>query len=90
VEETERRLRAAGFDEMSVRLVPRVSRHEPDELRRFLTSVVLRAHVDALGPEAGAALVRDVAARLPEGELHWVRLEIVAQRSGRSDVSASV
>jgi trans-aconitate 2-methyltransferase len=80
VEETERRLHAAGFAEAGVRLVPRVSRMEPDELRRFLTSVVLRAHVDALGPEAGAALVRDVAARLPDGELQWVRLEIVARR----------
>ena len=90
VEETERRLRAAGLDELDVRLVPRVSRMEPDEFRRFLTSVVLRAHVDALGPEAGGELVDAVAARLPDGELHWVRLEVVAQRSGRSDVSASV
>jgi trans-aconitate 2-methyltransferase len=81
-EETRRRLAAAGFEaDADVRLVPRVSRMEPDELRRFLTSVVLRAHVDALGPEAGAALVDAVAARLPEGELRWVRLEIVARLS---------
>ena len=78
-EETERRLAAAGFAEAEVRLVPRVSRMEPDELERFLTTVVLRAHVDALGPEAGGALVRDVAARLPDGELDWMRLEIVAR-----------
>jgi trans-aconitate 2-methyltransferase len=77
-QETERRLAAAGFASCDVRLVPRVSRHEPAELERFLTSVVLRAHVAALGAEAGARLVRDVAARLPERELHWVRLEIVA------------
>jgi trans-aconitate 2-methyltransferase len=77
-EETEHRLAAAGFASRDVRLVPRVSRHEPAELERFLTSVVLRAHVAALGPEAGARLVRDVAARLPGGELHWVRLEVVA------------
>ena len=82
VEETERRLAAAGFAEARVRLVPRVSRMEPVDFERFLTSVVLRAHVDALGPEAGGALVRDVAARLPEGELRWVRLEIVARRGG--------
>lgn len=78
-EDTERRLRAAGFAEMDVRLVPRVSRHAPDELERFLTNVVLRTFVAELGPAAGAALVRDVAARLPDGELHWVRLEIVAR-----------
>jgi trans-aconitate 2-methyltransferase len=81
VEETERRLAAAGFAETAVRLVPRVSRHAPEELERFLTSVVLRAHLDALGPEAGARLVRDVAARLPGGELHWMRLEIEARRA---------
>ncbi len=80
VEETERRLRAAGFEELDVRLVPRVSRHEPAELERFLTSVVLRTFVAELGDEAGAALVRDVAARLPDGELRWVRLEVVARR----------
>jgi len=78
-EETERRLAAAGFSSYDVRLVPRVSKHDPQELERFLTSVVLRAHVAALGPEAGAQLVRDVAARLPGGELHWVRLEILAR-----------
>ncbi|HEX7289884.1 MAG TPA: class I SAM-dependent methyltransferase [Conexibacter sp.] len=80
VEETEARLRAAGFATFDVRLVPRVSHHDPDELERFLTSVVLRTFVTELGPEAGARLVRDVAARLPDGALHWVRLEIVARR----------
>lgn len=79
--ETEARLRAAGFDRLDVRLRPRVSRHERAELERFLTSVVLRTHVLELGEEAGAALVRDVADRLPDGELHWVRLEIEARLS---------
>jgi trans-aconitate 2-methyltransferase len=81
-EETERRLAAAGFSSCDVRLVPRVSRHDPEELERFLTSVVLRAHVATLGPAAGAQLVRDVAARLPHGELHWMRLEVVAVAAG--------
>jgi len=79
VDETRVRLRAAGFEVLDVRLVPRVSHHDPGELERFLTSVVLRTFVTELGPEGGAALVRDVAARLPERALHWVRLEIVAQ-----------
>lgn len=82
VEETEARLRAAGFAPLDVRLVPRVSRFEPEEFEPYLTSVALRTYVDELGPEAGAALVREVAARLPERELHWVRLEIVARLSG--------
>jgi trans-aconitate 2-methyltransferase len=95
VAETEARLRAAGFTALDVRLVPRTSRFEPAELERFLTSVVLRTYATELGPEAGAALVRDVAARLPAPEIRWVRLEIearrgeapVSQRRGRGDVS---
>jgi trans-aconitate 2-methyltransferase len=80
VEETQQRLRAAGFAPDDVRLVPRVSRFAADELERFLTSVVLRTYVMELGPDAGGALVREVAARLPQREIHWVRLEIVARR----------
>ena len=84
VEQTRARLRAAGFDMAAtdVRLAPRVSHHSPEELERFLTSVVLRTFVTELGPERGGELVRAVAARLPEGELRWVRLEIVARLGG--------
>ena len=82
VEETEAQLRAAGFDRMDVRLVPRVSHHDPEELERFLTSVVLRTFVTDLGPVDGPALVHEVATRLPERAIHWVRLEIVARLSG--------
>jgi trans-aconitate 2-methyltransferase len=81
VEETQARLRAAGFAPQDVRLVPRVSRFSPDELERFLTSVVLRTYVMELGPDAGGALVREVASRLPQHEIHWVRLEVVARLS---------
>ncbi|MBS1870775.1 MAG: class I SAM-dependent methyltransferase [Actinobacteria bacterium] len=82
VGETEARLRAAGFDRTDVRLVPRTTRFESDEqLERFLTSVVLRTFVTELGDEAGGALVRDVAARLPAREIRWVRLEVVARLS---------
>ena len=83
IEETERRLTAAGFSEVDVRLLPRVTSFATrEQLEAFLTSVVLRLHVEELGPEAGAELVRAVAERMPERELHWVRLEIVARRAG--------
>jgi len=81
VAETEARLRAAGFERTDVRLTPRVTQYTPEGLRSYLTSVALRTHVMELGEEAGGALVRDVAARLPDCELHWVRLEIEAQLS---------
>lgn len=80
VEETRAQLRAAGFDAADVRLVPRTSHFDSDEqLEQFLTSVVLRTFVIELGPSDGPALVREVAARLPERAIHWVRLEIVAR-----------
>lgn len=87
IEETQARLRAAGFAEADVRLVPRVSRFAPDELERFLTTVALRTYATDLGPQEGPALIREVAARLPERELHWVRLEIVARLSGAAAAS---
>lgn len=83
VAETEARLRAAGFDRVDVRLVPRTTRFASDEeLERFLTSVVLRTFVSELGPEAGRKLVRAVAGRLPQREMGWMRLEIEARLSG--------
>jgi trans-aconitate 2-methyltransferase len=84
VEETEGRLRAAGFDRFDVRLVPRTSHFAPEELERFLTSVVLRTFVTELGPERGDALVREVAARLPAREIRWVRLEVEARLGERA------
>lgn len=77
VEETQAQLRAAGFDRMDVRLVPRVSHFVPDELEPFLTTVALRTYAAELGP----AFIHEVAKRLPEREIHWVRLEIVARLS---------
>jgi trans-aconitate 2-methyltransferase len=84
IEETRAQLTAAGFaDDMDVRLVPRVSRFETgEELERFFTTVALRTFATDLGPVEGPALVREVARRLPDRELHWVRLEIVARLSG--------
>ncbi len=83
IEETRAQLRAAGFaEDMDVRLVPRTSRFETvEELERFFTTVALRTFATDLGPVEGPALVREVARRLPDRELHWVRLEIVARLS---------
>jgi trans-aconitate 2-methyltransferase len=88
IEETEARLRAAGFDRTDVRLVPRTTRFDSvEQLERFFTTVALRTFATDLGPVDGPALVREVAARLPEPALHWVRLEIVARLSGAGAAS---
>ena len=80
IAETQARLRAAGFAEMDVRLVPRVTHFDSvKDAERFLTTVALRTFVTDLGPVEGPALVREVAARLPDRSMHWVRLEIVAR-----------
>jgi trans-aconitate 2-methyltransferase len=89
IEETQARLSAAGFAELDVRLVPRVSRFTQDELERFLTTVALRTFVTELGPVDGPALVGEIAVRLPGHELHWVRLEIVARLGAVSGVAAT-
>ena len=53
VEETETRLRAAGFDRIDVRLVPRVSRFDSTERAgALLHGVALRTFVTELGPVA--------------------------------------
>jgi trans-aconitate 2-methyltransferase len=80
-EDTLRRLDQAGFVDAQVRLVPRPAVLAPDQLEDYLTTVMLGAHVDALGPEAGAALVRAVAAQMPEPVIDYVRLEVVARRA---------
>jgi trans-aconitate 2-methyltransferase len=77
-EETERRLRAAGFTDVSTRLVPRTATLTEDELVDYLRAVVLGGHVEHLGTEAGERLVRDVAARMPAPEIDYVRLQVAA------------
>lgn len=78
--DTLRRLEAAGFSHAQAELVPRPAEVEPEQLEAHLRTVVLGDHVARLGPEAGARLVADVAARMPEPVLDYVRLMISARR----------
>jgi trans-aconitate 2-methyltransferase len=80
VADTEARLRAAGFGDIDVRLVPRPAAVPADELVTYLRTVVLGSHVEALGAERGQRLAEDVAAALDEPVLDYVRLEVVARR----------
>jgi trans-aconitate 2-methyltransferase len=80
-EQTEQRLRAAGFTDVQVELVP-----DPVRLRRggqletFLRTVVLGAVLDPLPEDRRVDVVEQVAARLPEPVVEYVRLRSAATR----------
>ncbi|MBJ7330515.1 MAG: methyltransferase domain-containing protein [Solirubrobacteraceae bacterium] len=76
-ENTERRLREAGFRDIRCWLEPRdVVTHEPAE---YLRTVMLGAHLERLAPEHHDAFVEAVHARLGAFEVaHYVRLNMDA------------
>jgi trans-aconitate 2-methyltransferase len=79
--ETAARLEAAGFGTVEVWLTDEPTRLEPGEpLETYLETVCLREHVARLPPGERAAFVREVARRMPEPVLDYVRLNILATR----------
>ena len=81
-EETEGRLRLAGFDDVECWLHTEPTPFESLEaLETFLRTVVLRDHVHGMGDEEAAAFTHAVASRLPGVELDYVRLNIGATRA---------
>ncbi|MCK9899791.1 trans-aconitate methyltransferase [Parafrankia colletiae] len=80
---TREHLEAAGFVDVDARLRPdRAYFAEPAALHDYLETVVLGAHLARLGPDERAALVHEVARRLPEPAVDYVRLEVSARRAG--------
>jgi trans-aconitate 2-methyltransferase len=81
--ETAARLEAAGFGTVEVWLTDEPTRLEPGEpLETYLETVCLREHVARLPEAERAAFVREVARRMPEPVLDYVRLNILATRRG--------
>ncbi len=81
-EATERRLRAAGWTDVRCWLRPEPTRFEPGEpFERFLETVVLGPQLDRLPPAARAPFVREVARRIGEPVLDYVRLNADAVRA---------
>lgn len=81
--ETAERLEKAGFVDVDARLRPDQARFaEPDALHSYLETVVLGAHLARLGVDERAAFVHEVARRLPEPAIDYVRLEATARRAG--------
>ena len=78
VDATRSRLAAAGFADSDVRLVPRPADIPEEQLREHLRTVVLGAHI----AEHGDEIVEEVASRMAEPVLDYVRLVIDARLAG--------
>jgi trans-aconitate 2-methyltransferase len=80
-EETAQRLARAGFVDIETWLQPEPTRFEPGEpFETFLRTVILGPHVARLPDAKRGAFVHEVASRLPEPVIDYVRLNIVATR----------
>jgi trans-aconitate 2-methyltransferase len=80
VEQTEARLRAAGFDDVRCWLQPWPA--TPDEPRVYLETVCLGPHLERLDASDHERFVDAVVARLGDAPtLDYVRLNIVARRA---------
>jgi trans-aconitate 2-methyltransferase len=81
---TVRRLDAAGFVDVECWLTDEPTRFEAGEpFETFLRTVILGGHLERLPADERDAFVRTVADQLPEPVVDYVRLNILARRSGR-------
>ncbi|MDT7715828.1 MAG: trans-aconitate 2-methyltransferase, partial [Pseudonocardiales bacterium] len=81
-EQTAERLAAAGFTDIDVVCVPDAARMQSEvQFEAFLTTVVLSAVLDSIPPARRRQAVSDVAARLPEPQVDYVRLQASARRA---------
>jgi len=80
-EATARRLAAAGFVDIETWLQPEPTRFERGEpFETYLRTVVLGSHVARLPPSERDAFVSEVAGRLGNPVIDYVRLNITARR----------
>ena len=81
-EDTRRRLEAAGFVGIETWLTDEPTSFEPGPaFRDYLRTVALSAHVARLAPVAQDEFLDAVIERLPDAAIHFVRLNIVAERA---------
>jgi trans-aconitate 2-methyltransferase len=81
-EETTERLRAAGFFDIKCWLHDEPTPFDdPVALETFLRTVALGDHVATMPETEARAFVHEVAVRLPEAALDYVRLNITARRA---------
>jgi trans-aconitate 2-methyltransferase len=76
------RLDAAGFVDIECWLTDEPTRFEPGEpFETFLGTVILGPHLERLPADARVGFVHEVASRMPEPLIDYVRLNITARRS---------
>ena len=82
VEATTERLAAAGFVDVEAWLQPEPTRFEPGEpFETFLRMVILGPQIDRLPADERDAYVHEVASRLSEPVVDYVRLNVNARRA---------
>ena len=81
-EETRVRLEAAGFDDIDTWLNDEPTPIPPEDLEAFMETVCLGGIVDDMGEDERARFVHEVASRMPEPVIDYVRLNITARRAG--------
>ncbi|MEA2645218.1 MAG: trans-aconitate 2-methyltransferase [Chloroflexota bacterium] len=80
--DTAARLAEAGFVDVETWLQPEPTPFmDPARLREFLRTVILRMYVQQLEPDDADAFVENVAARVPNQTLDYVRLTLRARRA---------
>jgi trans-aconitate 2-methyltransferase len=79
-EETEARLRSAGFVEAHAWLHDEPTDIPPEDFETYLATIILGSHLATMPEAERARFVHDVAVRLPGPRLDYVRLNIVATR----------
>ncbi len=82
-EATTERLAASGFVDIECWLSDEPTSFEPGApFEAYLRTVVLGSHLARLPESEHDGFVREVAAKLPEARIDYVRLNIVARRAG--------
>jgi trans-aconitate 2-methyltransferase len=88
-EETRDRLEGAGFEDIETWLHEEPTTLPEEDLEAFLETVCLGGIVHGMGEDERERLVREVATRMPEPRIDYVRLNISARKaSARSGFSA--
>jgi trans-aconitate 2-methyltransferase len=81
-DETRARLEAAGFEDIDAWLNDEPTPIPAEDLEAFLETVCLGGIVDGMDDDERAHFVHEVASRMPEPLIDYVRLNITARRAG--------